>query len=125
MITILSRPAAEDLLREGFPPHTAAISFYDPPSIRKGLESVPLDYDGKAQRVFYVASHDIDLDILREYSLSFDTYFPEAPARATFVYDAMKDGLNIICQCEYVQNRSAAVIREHFSGDGIAIFADY
>ena len=36
--------------------------------------------------------------------------------------------MDIICQCEYGQSRSAgcaAAIREHFYSDGIKIFADY
>ena len=78
--------------------------------------------------VFYVPLHDIDLEILEEYGLSYDTYFPEAPALAAFIYDTMENGGNIVCQCEYGQSRSAAcaaAIREHFYGDGIRIFADY
>lgn len=125
---ILSRPAAERLLRDGFPPHTAVISFYDPPSRRTGQASRPLDYGGKAKRVFCAALHDIDLEVLGDYGLSFDTYFPQAPALTAFIYDAAEAGLDIFCQCEYGQSRSAAcaaAIREHFYGDGIEIFADY
>ena len=33
-VSIYSREAAEDLLREGIPPNTAIISFYDPPTSR-------------------------------------------------------------------------------------------
>lgn len=127
-VRILSRSAAEKLLQDGFPPLTVVISFYDPPSKRTGQMAVPLDYGGKVVEVFYVALHDIDLEILGEYGLSFDTYFPEAPALASFIYDAMETGVNIICQCEYGQSRSAAcaaAIREHFYGDGIEVFADY
>lgn len=125
---ILSRSAAEKLLQDGFPHNTFVISFYDPPSKRTGQVSQPLDYRGMPLDVFYVPLHDIDLEILGEYGLSFDTYFPEAPALAAFIYDAMENGGNIVCQCEYGQSRSAAcaaAIREHFYGEGIEIFADY
>lgn len=126
---ILSRAAAEKLLRDGFPPHTFVISFYDPPSKRTGQVSRPLDYGGKPLDVFYVPLYDIDLEILGEYGLPFDTYFPEAPELAAAIYYAMDTlGVEIICQCEYGQSRSAAcaaAIREHFYGEGIEIFADY
>ena len=125
---ILSRSAAEKLLQDGFPRNTFVISFYDPPSKRTGQVSQPPDYRGMPLDVFYVPLHDIDLEILEEYGLSYDTYFPEAPALAAFIYDAMENGGNIVCQCEYGQSRSAAcaaAIREHFYGEGIEIFADY
>ena len=89
---ILSRSAAEKLLQDGFPRNTFVISFYDPPSKRTGQVSQPLDYRGMPLDVFYVPLHDIDLEILGEYGLSFDTYFPEAPALAAFIYDAMENG---------------------------------
>jgi len=125
---IFSRSAAEKLLQDGFPRNTFVISFYDPPSKRTGQVSQPPDYRGMPLDVFYVPLHDIDLEILEEYGLSYDTYFPEAPALAAFIYDAMENGGNIVCQCEYGQSRSAAcaaAIREHFYGEGIEIFADY
>lgn len=119
---ILSRAEAEKLLRDGFPTFTFVISFYDPPS-------EPLDYAGKPLDVFYVPLYDIDIEILGEYGLTYDTYFPEAPDLAAAIYYAMDTiGVNIVCQCEYGQSRSAAcaaAIREHFYGDGIEIFADY
>lgn len=128
-VYILSRSAAEKLLQDGFPPNTVVISFYDPPSRRTAWKATPLDYGGKPLEVIYVPLHDIDLEILGEYGLSFDTYFPEAPGVAARIYYAMDTlGADIVCQCEYGQSRSAAcaaAIREHFYGDGIEIFADY
>lgn len=128
-VYILSRSAAEKLLQDGFPPNTVVISFYDPPSRRTGWKATPLDYGGKPLEVIYVPLHDIDLEILGEYGLSFDTYFPEAPDVAARIYHAIETlGVDIACQCEYGQSRSAAcaaAIREHFYGDGIEIFADY
>lgn len=47
---------------------------------------------------------------------------------AKFIINAKKDGLNIICQCEYGESRSsgcAAAILEYFYKTGISVFADY
>ena len=117
-VTICSRKRAEELLRNGFPPRTAVISFCAP----------PLDYTGAAARVFTVAVRDLDLSVLPDVGLTYDTYLPEADALAAFIYQARADGLDILCQCEYGQSRSAAcaaAILEHFDGTGISIFADY
>ena len=125
-VKICSRRAAEELLEQGFPEHTAVISFYDPSSKRNAVQ--PLDYMDKAERVFPVAIHDLDLTALPEVGLDSETFFPEADNLAAFILQAEKDHLNIICQCEYGQSRSAAcaaAIREYFCGDGIQIFADY
>ena len=88
----------------------------------------PVDYSGKAERLFQVQIHDIDLSVLPEFGLTYDTYFPEADELAEFIYSAKSDGLNILCQCEYGESRSsgcAAAILEHFYKTGITIFADY
>lgn len=125
-VKICSRRAAEELLEQGFPEHTAAISFYDPPSKRNAVQ--PLDYMGKTERVFPIAIRDLDLTALPEVGLDYETFFPEADKLAAFILQVEKDHLNIICQCEYGQSRSAAcaaAIREYFCGDGIQIFADY
>lgn len=127
-VQIYSRKAVEELLAGDFPENAAVISFYDPPNIRTGEASSPVDYKGKAKRVFAVAIHDIDIEILGEYGLTFDTYFPEADSLAEYIDRAYKDGLDIICQCEYGQSRSAAcaaAILEHYEKNGISIFADY
>ena len=127
-VTICSRKSAEELLRNGFPPHAAVISFYDPPSTDRPAPTPPLDYTGAAARVFTVAVRDLDLSVLPDVGLTYDTYLPEADALAAFIYQARADGLDILCQCEYGQRRSAAcaaAILEHFDGTGISIFADY
>lgn len=127
-VDIYSRKAVEELLKNDFPKNTAVISFYDPPNIRKGEISKLVDYKGKPKRLFIVAVHDIDVDILEDYGLTFDTYFPEAENLAEFIRQAHDGGLDIICQCEYGQSRSAAcaaAILEHYCKDGISIFADY
>ena len=123
-VTICSRKEMELLLRHSLPKTAAVISFYDPPP--KGLP--PIDYTGKADRVFQVALHDIDFDILDMFGLSYDTYFPEAEELAEFILGAETDGLDFICQCEYGQSRSAgcaAAILEYFCKTGISVFSDY
>jgi len=76
----------------------------------------------------HICIYDLDPSSLSDFGLSMKTYFPEADALASFIYKAKKDGLDIICQCEYGQSRSAgcaAAILQHFSKNGIEIFADY
>lgn len=127
-VSILSRKAAEELLHKGFPENAAVISFYDPPSKYTDEFTEPVDYSAVTDRVFAIAVHDIDIEILEDYGLTFDTYFPEADDVAEFIRNAYRDGLDIICQCEYGQSRSAAcaaAIREYYNGDGIKVFADY
>ena len=127
-VQIYSRKAVEQLLRGKFPRSVAVISFYDPPSKSTGESFKPVDYKGKVDRVFAVAVHDIDIEILEDYGLTFDTYFPEVDRLAEYIHKAHRDGLDIICQCEYGQSRSAAcaaAILEHYYKNGISIFADY
>lgn len=124
-VSIYSREAMLKLLQVGFHNKAAVISFYDPPS---AYSEPPLDYSAETNRVFAIAIHDIDLSVLPEFHLTYDTYFPEADKLAEFIYQAKKDGLDIICQCEYGESRSsgcAAAILEHFYHNGISIFADY
>ena len=106
---------------------SAIISFYDPPRGRLS-DCEPLDYSQICDRVFMVEIHDIDIEVLPDFGLTFDDYFPEAYALAEFIKIAVSDGCDIICQCEYGQSRSAAcaaAIREYYDGDGIKVFADY
>lgn len=127
-VDIYSRKAVEELLEKGFPENTAVISFYDPPNICTGEVTKPVDYQGKAERVFYVSIYDIDIEVLPDFGLTYDTYFPEADRLAEFIMKARDDCLNIICQCEYGQSRSAAcaaAILEYYFCRGISVFADY
>ncbi len=127
-VKIYSRKAIEELLKDNVLENTAVISFYDPPSKRNPKVTAPVDYTEKCDRVFSVGIHDIDLEILGDYGLTYDTYFPESEKLAEFIYKAKQDGFDIICQCEYGQSRSAAcaaAILEHFYGTGISIFVDY
>lgn len=127
-VEIYSREEMEKRLKEGSLDNTAVISFFDPPSSRTQKGYAPLDYGDKCLVLFQVGVYDIDLEVLPEYGLTFDMYFPEAKCLALFIKTAVEDRLDIICQCEYGQSRSAAcaaAIREYFCKDGISIFADY
>ena len=127
-VSIYSRKAIETLLQEGIPANTAIISFYDPPTTRTPKGYTPVDFSGIDNPVMQIPLHDIDIEILGEYGLTYDTYFPEAQALAAFIRKANDDGNDILCQCEYGQSRSAAcaaAIFEYYHQLGIAIFADY
>ena len=95
-VTICSRKAAEELLRTDALSHTAVISFCDPPSTDRPAPTPPLDYTGTAARVFTVAVRDLDLSVLPDVGLTYDTYLPEADALAAFIYQARADGLLIL-----------------------------
>lgn len=127
-ITIMSRTVMERMMAADFPDNTAVVSFYDPKTKRNPADYKPIDYSGICDRVFPIALHDIDLEILGEYGMTFDTYFPQADDLARFIISAVSDGCDIICQCEYGQSRSAAcaaAIQEFFDRSGIEVFADY
>lgn len=129
-VSIYSRKAMEALLSRGKIENTAIISFHDPVGRgRRHLEDYePIDFTGKCDRVMQIAIHDLDPEALSDFGLSVETYFPEGDELAEFIYKAKDDGLDIICQCEYGQSRSAgcaAAILEHFEHRGIDIFSDY
>ena len=126
-VKIYSRKAMKELMDKGFSQNTAVISFYTPKS-RREYEENRVDYDGVCDRVFYVGIPDIDIEILSDYGYTYETYLSEADDLAKFICEAGKDGLDIICQCDYGQSRSAAcaaAILQHFERRGIDIFADY
>ena len=123
-VSIYSRQAIETLIKGDFPKNSAVISFLDPPDNYHNKNSAPVDYKNKAERIFYVAVHDIDLSVLPKFNLSYETYFPEADHLAEFIFKAKNDGLDIICQCEYGESRSsgcAAAILEYFYKTGISV----
>ena len=127
-VSIYSRKAIEELLKGDFPKNVAIISFCDPEIAHIDKDYRPVDYSSKTDRVFLVRIRDIDIDILEKYNLTYDTYFTEVTDLAKFIYSAKADGLDIICQCEYGQSRSAAcasAILEHFYKNGISVFRDY
>lgn len=112
-LKICSRKAIKKLLQGQFPEHTAVISFYNPPYVRGGsVAYAPVDYMGKAERIFQIALDD------------FQTSIPEVADLAKFIDAAISDGLNIICQCEAGQNRSAgcaAAILEYYCHTGQSV----
>ncbi len=129
-VKIYSRKAMEALLSKGNLENTAIISFHDP--VGRGRRCVedyaPIDFTGKCDRVMQIAIHDLDPEALLDFGLTVESYFLEADDLAAFIYKAKEDGLDIICQCEYGQSRSAgcaAAILEYFESRGIDVFADY
>lgn len=62
-----------------------------------------------------MAVRDLDLSVLPDVGLTYDTYLLEADALAAFIYQARADGLDILCQCEYGQSRSAAALPQFWS----------
>ena len=126
-INIHSRSSIGELIQKGFPKKTAVISFYTPKSKREYAES-RVNYSGVCDRVFYVGIPDIDIEILGDYGYTYETYLAEADELASFICKAKTDGLDIICQCDYGQSRSAAcaaAILQYYEGWGIEVFADY
>ena len=128
-VLIYSRAQIEKIIADGnFPENTAVISFYDPKIKRIDKDYDCIDYWGIADDVFYSELDDLDIDYLTKKGLTYDTYFPEVNELAKFIYNAHNKDMDIICQCEYGQSRSAgcaAAILQHFYGNGIDVFADY
>ncbi|MBQ8879290.1 MAG: hypothetical protein IJY69_00420 [Clostridia bacterium] len=129
-VSIYSRKEMETLISRDEIENTAIISFYDPIGCRRRYleDYAPIDFSDKSDRVMQIAIHDLDLEALSDFGLSVEAYFPEADTLAEFIYKAKEDGLDIICQCEYGQSRSAgcaAAILQHFFKNGIDVFADY
>ncbi|MDE6500642.1 MAG: hypothetical protein K2L10_00935 [Ruminococcus sp.] len=128
-VSIYSREEIEEIIESGdFPENTAVISYYDPAIKKIDKDYTHIDYDGVCENVFYSELDDLDLDYLKEKGYTYNTYFPEADDMAEFIYNAYNKGMDIICQCEYGQSRSAgtaSAIMEHFYKSGIWIFADY
>lgn len=89
---------------------------------------VKLGFTDEGREISPVGELLLDLKKLRKYHLTYETYFPEVDDLAEFIFNAKKEGKDIICQCEYGESRSsgcAAAIHEYFYKDGIKIFADY
>ena len=126
-VEIYSRKAIKELMDKGFPQNVAVISFYTPNNKWEGMQS-PVDYSGFCNNAFYVGIPDIDIEILAEYGYTYESYLAQADDLANFIREAKANNLDIICQCDYGQSRSAAcaaAILQHFEGRGIDIFADY
>ena len=128
-VSIYSREAIEAVIAQGdFPEKTAVISFYDPALKHLDKSYTHIDYSGVCESVFYSELDDLDLYYLADKGLTYETFFPEADDMARFIYAAHDKGMDIICQCEYGQSRSAATaaaIKEFFFHNGIDFFTDY
>lgn len=110
-IQVCSRAAALRLLTKRFPNNTAVISFCD--TLTPTGDYAAVDYSAVTAPVFQLAVDDFQTDI------------PEADSLAEFICRARADGMDIICQCESGQSRSAgcaAAILEYFSGKGRLVF---
>lgn len=126
-ISIYSREDIQALIQDVFPENVAVISFYSPRET-KARDYSPVDYCSKPERLKYICVPDIDIEALSSYGLTYDTYLADANDLAEFIFSAWEDGLDIICQCDYGQSRSAAcaaAILEFFERTGVSIFADY
>lgn len=113
------------LIAEGeFPQNTVVISFCD----HNTEPRKRVNYSGVCTHVMYIELDDLELDELSGAGYSYDTFFPGADKAAEFIIDAYNSGMDIICQCEYGQSRSAgcaAAIKEYFVYDRISLFADH
>lgn len=120
-VTIHSRASAEQLLKKGFPEKTAVISLYDPVMQKLDSEYRPIDYQGKPTMLMQIPIFDTGEDEIDDY----DSCFPEAEEIAQFIRSAYENRLNIICQCDYGQSRSAgcaAAILEYYNQTGLMLF---
>ena len=97
------------------------ISFFDPAIKHIDKDYAHVDYSSVCNDVFYCEVEDLDRDYLAEKGYSYDSFFPEAAKVALFIYAACEHEMDIICQCDYGQSRSAgcaAAILEHFYQTG-------
>lgn len=120
-VKIYSRKAMEKLIGENFPEKTAVISFYDPVMQKLDSEYRPVDYQGKPTMLMQIPLFDTGEDEIDDY----DSCFPEAEELAKFIRSAHENRLNIICQCDYGQSRSAgcaAAILEYYHQIGLMFF---
>ena len=99
---------------------TAVVSFY---SERLGGQ---VDYSKCSAKVLHIPLEDIDYDDLAcADDIAF--YFTQAAETAEFIHSAVKDGCDIVCQCEDgigVSAGCAAAILEFYEGCGMAVFAN-
>lgn len=120
----ISKPLAKEMLQNNFfLPKAAVISIYDPDDTDERI-----DYSSVSDKVIYVELPDISFYDLQDYGYDSDTFFPEADEVARFIIEAHNDGYDFICQCEFGESRSPAMvaaIREFFDHNGISVFEDY
>lgn len=128
-VSIYSRKEIENIIVKGeFPEKTAVISFYDPAIKHIDKDYTHVDYSRVCSNVYYCEVEDLDRDYLSEKGYTYETFFPDADKVAEFICQAYNNCMDIICQCDYGQSRSAgcaAAILQHFYKTGIDIFIDY
>ena len=127
-VTICSRRMIEERIANNSLQNSAVISFSDPKGGRRGEDYGPVNFGDACARVFFISVYDLDPDALARFGYTMDSYFDEADAVARFIHEAVSCGLEIVCQCEYGQSRSAGLasaILEHYERRGIEIFRDY
>lgn len=99
---------------------TAVVSFN---SERLGGQ---VDYSKCSAKVLHIPLEDIDYDDLAcADDIAF--YFTQAAETAEFIHSAVKDGCDIVCQCEDgvgVSAGCAAAVLEFYEGCGMAVFAN-
>lgn len=128
-VTVYSREEIERIIKSGdFPENTAVITFYDTAVKRVDENYTHVHYEDVCRDVFYCELDDLDIGYLGEKGLTYEMYFDYADDLAEFIYDVYGLGMDIICQCDYGQSRSAgcaAAILQHFYKTGIDVFIDY
>ena len=118
-VSILSKSELFSLIeKKRLSPNTAIVSFADE-------EDDFLDFPNNTD-VMKVVFYDIrPSSTVKEH---YDTLLPEAKDIAAFVNHKIKEGKDIICQCDYGISRSAglaAAILQKYAHRGIDVFANY
>lgn len=127
-VTICSRESIQERIVNNSLQNSAVISFSDPKGGRRGEDYAPVDFGESCPRVFFVCVYDLDPDALPHFGYTMESYFSEASDVAEFIGQAVEDDVELICQCEYGQSRSAglaAAILEYYEKRGIDVFRDY
>ena len=118
-VSILSKSELFNLIeKKELSSNTAIVSFADE-------EDDFLDFPPKID-VLKVVFYDVRPSSTVEEH--YDKLLPEAKDIAIFVNQKIKEGKDIICQCDYGISRSAglaAAILERFAHRGIDVFANY
>ena len=128
-VSVYSRNKIEKLINEGrFPDNTAVVSFYNSPSKSKDVNYTHVDYSNVCEMYYYIELDDLGFEVLRSHGFSYETFFTDAGKVAEFICQVHDKGMNLICQCEHGQGRSAgcaAAVLEYYCRKGIVIFTDY
>ena len=113
-------------MKRDFPKNVSVISFYSS-ATRSDNGTNRVDYSKACESVFYVCAPDIDESGFDENGYTNETFLSEADDLADFVFSAVAEGRDIICQCDFGRSRSAAcaaAILEHFECRGDEIFSN-